>query len=72
MGVISQVQELTDWCTGMVPVQKKNGQVSICVDLTGLNESVKRELQTFLVVDHNLVQLVGAKVFSKLHTNSEL
>ena len=40
MEVISLIQEPTDWCTGMVPVQKKNLQVRICVDLTRLNESV--------------------------------
>ena len=33
MGVISPFQEPTNWCTGMVPVLKKNGQVHICVDL---------------------------------------
>ena len=59
-----------DWCTGMVPVWKKNGQVRICVDLTRLNESVKRELYPLPVIDHLLVQLAGAKVFFKLDTSS--
>ena len=54
----------------MVPIQKKNGQVRICVDLTQLNQSVKRELHPLPVVEHNLAQLDGAKVFSKLDTNS--
>ena len=27
MGVISPIQEPTDWCASMVPVRKKNGQV---------------------------------------------
>ena len=37
MGVISPIQEPTDWCAGMVQAWKKNGEVHICVDLTQLN-----------------------------------
>lgn len=43
LGVITKVKEPTDWCSGMVPVPKKNGAVRICVDLTKLNEAVCRE-----------------------------
>ena len=32
----------TDWCSAMVVVPKNDGRVRICVDLTKLNESVKR------------------------------
>lgn len=45
MGVITRVEEPTDWCAGIVVVPKPNGKVRICVDLTKLNESVKRERQ---------------------------
>ena len=70
MGVISLIQEPTDWCAGMAPARKKYGEVCICADLTRLNESVKRELHPLPVVEHVLVQLAGAKVFSKLEANS--
>ena len=43
MGVISPIQEPTDWCAGMVAVQKKNGEICNFVDLTQLNENVKLE-----------------------------
>ena len=43
LGVITWIEEPTDWCAGMVVVPKQNGKVRICVDLTKLNESVKRE-----------------------------
>ena len=46
----------------MVP--KQDGKVRICVDLTKLNESVRRE-------KHTLAQLGGAKVFTKLDANSD-
>ena len=54
----------------MVPVQKKNGKVRICVDLTQLNQSVKRERHQLPAVDQVLAQVAGAKVFSKLDCNS--
>ena len=41
-GVISPVEEPTDWCAGLVVVPKPNGKVRICVDLTKLNEAVQR------------------------------
>ena len=63
MGVISPIQKLMDWCTGMVPIRKKNGQVQICVDLTRLNQSVKRELHPLPAVEQVLAQLTGYKVF---------
>ena len=70
MGVISPIQEPTDWCAGMVPVWKKNGQVRICVHLTQLNGSVKTELHPLPVVEYVLAQWAGAKVLSKLDANS--
>ena len=58
MGVISSIHEPTDWCAGMVPVQKKkNGEVCICVDLTRLNESVKGDLHPLLIVEQVLALL---------------
>ena len=70
MGVISKVDEPTDWCVGLVVVPKSNGQVRICVDLTKLNESVCRERHLLPSVEQILAQLEGAKVFSKLDANS--
>ena len=70
MGVISKISEPTEWCAGMVVVPKPNGQVRICVDLTQLNKSVKRETHPLPPVDHTLAQLAGSTVFSKLDANS--
>ena len=69
-GVISKVNEPTDWCSGMVVVPKSNGKVKICVDFTKLNENVCCELQMLPTVDETLSKLSGAKVFSKLDANS--
>ena len=70
LGVIEKVTQLTEWCSGMVVVPKSNGNVRICVDLTMLNKSVKREQQILPSVDQALAQIGGAKIFTKLDANS--
>ena len=68
-GVISLVIEPTDWCAGMVVVPKNYGSVRICVDMTKLNENVKRERHLLPSVEQTLGQLGGARVFTKLDAN---
>ncbi|KAK7884427.1 hypothetical protein WMY93_027550 [Mugilogobius chulae] len=71
LGVISRVEQPTDWCAGMVPIPKRaEEEVRVCVDLTKLNDSVKRERHMLPSVEHTLGQLEGAKIFSKLDANS--
>ena len=54
-GVILPVNTPT-WCSGMVVVQKKSGDVRICVDLKSLNTSVLREIHPIPQVDEVLSQ----------------
>ena len=56
----------------MIPivVPKPTRSVRICVDLKSLNENVMREVHPMPKVDATPAQLNGAKVFSKLNTNS--
>ena len=70
IGVITRVDTPTDWCAGMVVVPKPDGRIRICVDLTKLNESVRRERHMLPSVEQTLAQLGGATVFSKLDANS--
>ena len=69
-GVISKVSQPTDWCAEMVVVQKKSGNVRICVDMKPLNKHVLREIHPMPHVDDTLAQLAGARIFSKLDANS--
>ncbi|XP_061920402.1 uncharacterized protein K02A2.6-like [Entelurus aequoreus] len=69
LGVISRIEEPTDWCAGIVVVPKKTGAVRICVDLTKLNESVCREKFILPSVEETLGMLAGANIFSKLDAN---
>ena len=70
LGVITKIEQATEWCAGMVVVPKKSGSVRICVDFRALNESVLREVHPLPTVDETLAHLSGASVFSKLDANS--
>ena len=69
LGVITPIQDPTEWCAGMVVVPKPDGKVRICVDLTKLNENVCRELHPLPIVEQTLAQISGAQIFSKLDAN---
>ena len=68
-GVIVRVEQPTDWCAPMVVVPKKD-DVRICVDLTKLNESVRRQRHEMPSVEYTMGQLSDARIFSKLDANS--
>ena len=70
LGVIAKVNEPTAWCAGMVVVPKANRKVRISVDLTQLNQSVRREKHPLPAVEPTLAQFAGARVFTKLDANS--
>ena len=70
MGVIAPVHRATDWCAPMVVVPKKGSKkVRICVDLTKLNENVKRHYYPIHSIDTTLASLAGASVYTKLDMN---
>ena len=70
LGVITKIEEPTEWCSGMVVVPKSNGTVRICVDLKPLNKGVLREAHPIPTVDDILAQITKGAFFSKLEANS--
>ena len=60
-GVISRVDEPTDWCAPMVVTPKSNGKVRVYVNLSKLNEYVKRENHPLAAVDTTLGRLAGSE-----------
>ena len=60
--VISRVDQPTDWCADMVFVPKASSKIRICVDLTKLNENVKRENFPLPAIDQSLGP-VGCEIF---------
>lgn len=70
-GVIERVTQPREWCAPMVPVEKRNtNRARICVDLTKLNKSVKRERYILPTSDEITSKLSGATVFSSLDAAS--
>lgn len=51
-------------------VPKKTNDVRICMNLTKLNEAVKRECHLLLAIGQMLAMIKDAKVFTKLDCNS--
>ena len=72
LGVISKVEQATPWCARVFAVPKKTSSVRIHMDLTPLNQSMRRQPYPLPTVEDALSQLSGAKVFSKLDANSGL
>ena len=68
--VIEPVDEPTEWCSPIVMVAKADGRVRICVDLTKLNQAVRREVYQMPTVEETLKSLAEGSVFSKLDANS--
>ena len=49
LGIIEKVEDVSDWCSPMQFVRKPNGGCRSVVDLTGLNQYVKRPTHPFPV-----------------------
>lgn len=69
LGVISRVEEPSDWCFGIVVVPNRAGDVCVCIDFTNLNVSVRRGKYIRPSVEETLGKLAGARIFSKLDAN---
>ena len=65
-GIISPINEPTDWVSQMAVVKKKNGSLRICIDPQPLNVALKREHFKLPVLDDILPDLRNAKIFTKL------
>ena len=65
-GIITKVQEPTDWVNQMVWERKKSGSLRICIDPRDLNKAVKREHYQLPTREEIETEMTGAKYFSKL------
>ena len=65
-GVISSVWGPTEWCTPMVPVIKKSGDIRSCVHLKHLDESIVRPKFVIPTKKDILSKLSDGTVFSSL------
>jgi len=70
-GIIKRVTGPTEWCAPMVPIEKSNGKLRVCVDLRKLNSAVQRASSVLPTLEDIAPKLAGAKYFSKLDASSE-
>ena len=69
-GIITPVEEATDWCAPMVPVQKPSGAIRICVDYKRLNSAVKRPNCMLPNLEDIAPKMAGATIFSTIDAES--
>lgn len=70
LGVIAKTEEPTDWVSSLHIIEKKNGQLRICLDPRDLNKAIKRENFKLPTREEIMSQFAGAKWFSKLDASS--
>ena len=64
LGVISKVTQPTDWVSGLVIAEKKDGSLRICIDPKPLNKALKRPIYPLPTMEDVLSRLAKAKCFS--------
>ena len=64
--VIVPVDEATDWVNSIVIVEKKNGDLRLCLDPRNLNKAIKREHYKIPTLEEVTATLSGKKVFTIL------
>ena len=67
---MERVTGITEWCARMVPLQKSNSKLRICVDLRNLNSAVQRARFVLPTLEDIAPKLAGAQFFSKLDASS--
>jgi hypothetical protein len=68
-GVITRVDEPTEWVNSLVVVEKPNGQLRLCLDPRDLNKAIKREHYQLPTFEEISTRLCGANNFTKLDAN---
>ena len=62
--VIIEVNHYTEWLNSILPVQKPDGRITLCIDMRNLNMAIKRNAYYMRTLDGILPQLSKAKTIS--------
>jgi hypothetical protein len=64
--ILEPVHHTTTWCSPLVIVPKKSGEIRLCLDLRLANTAVKRTRHPIPTVEEVFEKLTGCEVFSKI------
>ena len=70
LNIVSKVDEPTDWVNSLVIVEKKTGQLRLCIDPRDLNKNIKREHFHLPTKTEITAEMAGAKWFTKLDASN--
>ncbi|NEV49187.1 RNA-directed DNA polymerase [Wolbachia pipientis] len=57
---------ISPYCARAILVSKRNGKHRMCIDLRPLNQRVHKQKYPFPIIEDQLDQLFGKKIFTKL------
>jgi len=57
---------VSPYCSRIVPIRKKNGQIRLCIDLRPLNSRVEKQKYPFPLIEECLSRLANSAVFTLL------
>ena len=66
LGVITPVQEPTEWVSAMVAATKQDGSIRLCIDPVNLNKALLRPHHPLKTVEEVIADIPDAKMFSIL------
>ena len=69
-GIITPVEEPTDWVSSLAYSRKANGKLRICLDPKDLNAVIKRDHYKTPTVEEITHELAGSRKFTKLDGTS--
>ena len=69
LDIIEDATGSTPWLSPLVIVHKANGQIRVCLDSRAINTAIERERYPMNTVEDLIVDLNGAKYFSKIDLN---
>ena len=64
LGIITRIEEPTDWVSALVVTEKKSGAIRVCLDPAHLNKALKRNDYPLPTMEDILPRLSRAKVFT--------
>ena len=69
-GIISKVDNATDWVNSLVIIEKKDGSLRLCLDPKDLNLAIKREYYNPPTAEEISNKLSGMKLFTVIDMTS--